>query len=531
MGRSPRTVSRGLIPFTGAAAVALCSFSAGAVEIDGVLPGALDQPKVNGLLRRSPAGDPLTTGNTFNPDEPSEYVFNAFLDTGASGHLLSNETAGVQDPSNPSQDEPGLGVVRQESGGQPVVFEDVGGGGAVQFNVSEQLYLQLASHNQDTALSVPGFPDFRPQFSDFGPVSGPVRAQIGPVLRPVEGDPLRNLDVIGMPAMLGKVVVMDVRGLNQFATTQDLNDFDVLDTFIYNPGTPFNPSDAAVPQQSVDPGIPAVSHHIALSYANFNDFSETSPPGADGPTLAHNPFVGQDPVRLAAGTSQPDVPGIKIARGNAVSEGNYLLDTGAGASFISENQAQNLGVRYDPSDPNHRPGDPALGFDPVLVDGNGNPIADQFTISIAAFGADDPNDSSDSSAIKIAGFYLDSLLLRTTEGDAANDADPNHIEFASAPVLVFDISVFKDLPGGGTQQITLDGILGMNFFAASAIPIESIFDPFVTAPGAFDWLVFDEAAGTFGVSLVPEPSAALLALAACGLAVPRSQRRRRATTL
>src|SRR5688572_10933560 len=105
---------------------------------------------------------------------------------------------------------------------------------------------------------------------------------------------------------------MDSRGLNQFATTQDLNDFDVLDTFIYNPGTPFNPADAAVPQQSVNPGIPNVDRHIALSYASFDAFSDVTPDGAPGPTLAHNPFVGKDPVRLADGVAQPDVPGVTI---------------------------------------------------------------------------------------------------------------------------------------------------------------------------------------------------------------------------
>jgi hypothetical protein len=519
-----------------AAAAAVASVTwlpqpAAATDIEGVLPGALDQPRVNALVRRTPTGNPLTAeGVTFNPDKPWEFTFNAFLDTGASGHLLSNETAGFQDTdlSDGDDSEPGLGIVRDTFNGQPIVFEDVGGGGTVQFNVSEQLHLQLASHNQNTALSIPDDPDFRPQFSDFGPVSGPVRAQIGPVVRPPFGDPLQNLDVIGMPAMLGKVVVMDGRGLNQFATTQDLNDFDVLDTFIYNPGTPFNPADAAVPQQSVNPGIPNVDRRIALSYADFDAYSETTPEGAPGPTLAHNPFVGRDPVRLAAGTPQPDVPGVKIGFGGATSEGNWLFDTGAGASFISRAQAQALGVQYAPG---RGPGDPLPepGADPLLVDGNGNEIPDQFSISIAAFGGDDPNDPSDSSAITISGFYLDSMLLRTMEGNAANDADPNHLNFISAPVLVFDISIFRDLPGGGTEQLTLDGILGMNYFAASAIPVGSIFDPFVTAPGAFDWLVYDEANGTFGVTLVPEPSSFAAAALAAGalLGMARRCRHRR----
>src|SRR5687767_871902 len=92
-----------------------------ATDIQGVLPGALDQPRVNALLRRSPTGNPLTAeGVPFNAEQPWEFVFNAFLDTGASGHLLSNETAGYVDTdgSPPDESEAGLGVVREEFNGQ-----------------------------------------------------------------------------------------------------------------------------------------------------------------------------------------------------------------------------------------------------------------------------------------------------------------------------------------------------------------------------------------------------------------------------
>src|SRR5688572_7455090 len=183
MFQSRRTITRAT-PFLLAG---LFAAPALATEIDGVLMGALDQPKVNGLLRRTPTGDPLN----YDPQDGSQYIFNAFLDTGASGHLLSNETAGVTDPANPGDDEPGLGVVRDSFNGTRITFEDVGGGGAVQFNVSELLHLQLASHTQDTAFQFGGGPEFKPQLSDFGPVSGSIRTQIGPVIRPVEGDPLR----------------------------------------------------------------------------------------------------------------------------------------------------------------------------------------------------------------------------------------------------------------------------------------------------------------------------------------------------
>ena len=74
---------------------------------------------------------------------------------------------------------------------------------------------------------------------------------------------------------------------------------------------------------------------------------------------------------------------------------------------------------------------------------------------------------------------------------------------------------------------SLDGIFGMNFLTASADPPETIEDLLNLAPtpGAFDWIVYDEEAGTLGLTLVPEPAgAALISL----LALPLAQRRRTA---
>src|SRR5437879_6192260 len=57
-------------------------------DIQGVQAAALDQPQVYAIFRNSPSGNPL--GGT-GPDDG--YAVKAFLDTGASGVLLSQEAA------------------------------------------------------------------------------------------------------------------------------------------------------------------------------------------------------------------------------------------------------------------------------------------------------------------------------------------------------------------------------------------------------------------------------------------------------
>src|SRR3954471_9838614 len=84
-----------------------------ATEIEGVQPAALDQPRVNACVKRQPNGKALVAGKggeqTIN--------FQAFLDTGASGVMLSQQTADA------------LGVQREKTPkGNPVLFQDVGVG-------------------------------------------------------------------------------------------------------------------------------------------------------------------------------------------------------------------------------------------------------------------------------------------------------------------------------------------------------------------------------------------------------------------
>lgn len=405
------------------------------VDVSGVQPAALDQPRINLAISRTLKGDPLSgdtgAGSTFNVE--------AFYDTGSSGVVFSSDTATA------------LGINAETYKGTPVSFNDTGVAGGDSMGVTEALFLGLAPYNPNADLDNPGTAS-----TVYNQTFGPLRTEINS--SPEFNDELTgDIDIVGMPATQGKVVVMDARPVNTFE--------DTMRTYVYNPGTKYNKKKAAT-----NPGIPATNLHVALTYANFNRFSSLSPSRAAGPTLNDNPIIGPNPIakidsKIPAGKN----PGITIARGSKSAAGSWLFDTGAVSSFISKAQASTLGVSYKKG---------TFGTDnPILVDSRGKAVAGQFTEAIGGVGG----------ATTVAGFFLDSLSVPTQEGTP--------LRFLKAPVLVTDITVQDSIT---KKTLTLDGDFGMNFLVASA-DVTGGF-PGNLAPGAFDWLTFDQPKGVLGIN-------------------------------
>jgi hypothetical protein len=68
----------------------------------------------------------------------------------------------------------------------------------------------------------------------YGQRFGPLRTQVGPLS---SSNPfLTGTDILGIPTMQGKVVVMDPKPLDTL--------LDVMRTYVYDPGTPFRPGTA-----------------------------------------------------------------------------------------------------------------------------------------------------------------------------------------------------------------------------------------------------------------------------------------------
>ena len=200
----------------------------------------------NGAPLSNPDGDPDLGLPYFN--------VTAYFDTGASGILLSQETADY------------LSVPKSYSGGQLVVYEDVGVGGSEQFNVS------AAGLHRPGGRSIATISITLPPIKPFTTKSSARSARKSPRPRPIS-----SLSTSwAIPAMAGKVVVMDPKpfGYRSFRSTG------FTPTSII-PALPYRPATA-----DTDPGIPTTNHHIRLSYASFDSFTKVTPAGAAGPTLA-----------------------------------------------------------------------------------------------------------------------------------------------------------------------------------------------------------------------------------------------------
>ena len=118
----------------------LLTSSASATDVEGALAVAADQPQVTMVVRGSYSGNPFTADGNVG------YI-QAFLDTGCSGILLSQETASVlydgttlglpsSTYTNPS--------TQQTS---TVTFQDVGVGGGFSTNVSKDLYYSVGTYS------------------------------------------------------------------------------------------------------------------------------------------------------------------------------------------------------------------------------------------------------------------------------------------------------------------------------------------------------------------------------------------------
>jgi hypothetical protein len=444
---------------------------AGAIDVVGTQPASLDQPRINVIF---------TQAGTFTPytDDEGNYVAQAFLDTGASGLVIDVPTADLVDlPVDPG-----------------VEFFDTGVGGISSFKVSQGVDVRVANWNDPNIVN-PALIS-----STFTQGSLSARIQLGPGPGdPFDLDPLR---VIGMPVMVGNTVVLDPKPLDEGLANFDPLNIPTMDTYIYDHGTGPNPNPTPT-----NPGVPNTSHHVALSYANFEAFTFTE--GGAPPTQVHNPFIGPNPLG-AGGSGEP--PPITIGHNGVSTQGSFLLDTGAAASFISEQLAATFDIRYIG-------GNAESGleyFDPANPAAPGTPLSssEQFFLPIMGIGGE---------VGFIPGFYMDSLVVPTIEG-SADPADPNNIRYLGAPVLVHTIS----LPGPEGNDFILDGVFGMNFMVASlSLDIDAgAFSP-------FKWITYDEPTGILGLDvkdelLVPEPGSWALATVGMLVVAALGWRRRRA---
>lgn len=477
--------------FAAILAASLCPISsvrAGDLEIHGTQAAAIEIPNIYGVVRRP--GD--NSGGPLDQNGDSSYAFQAYLDTGTSGIILSYEDTDFREVE-----------AQLDASGNPVVFGDIAIGGLVEYHVSEVLDLRLGRYTAESFFDV-----FTPAETNayFNQVTPAIRAQLSTTpADPFFGNPL---NLVGMPALKDKVMVVDSRLYNHLAgideTTlevtynggiEDLVDFPSgageapfpqLQTWVHDRGTQTDRSKTSL----FDPGVPVGQHVVRMSYADFTRFTTLTPANAIAPTLAHNPFVGPAPFT----TPQPGDPeGITIKRGEGDAElsatGSWIFDTGAQVSFMSSAMALSIGVE-------------------LTFDAAGNPRLTDLATGGAPAGLFEVAVGGASGGVgTLLGFTVDELLLPTTDGI---------ITFHDVPILVLDVTV-----SDGDTTYTLDGDFGMNLLLPSMAT-----DASATTASAFDFISFDEATGLLtltDITAVPEPtSLAMLG----GVAVVLIRRRR-----
>ena len=245
--------------------VAVCRGQSDLV-FENVYEAALDLPRVLFAVQRGPRGPLLMPKTGFA-------VHYAFLDTGASGILMSRETA----------TQLGMTIDRRAR------FVDVGVGGAEHFGVSEPLYLGLANIHTEN-------PQDPRAYRMVGRARFQIKATQAGLLSPA-------VDIIGMPALKGRVVVLDTAATNRLGYCA---------ATVLPPGAP---------------GIPAVHITVALRFQWFSNprNPENIPPL---PVMAPNPVIDN----------------IVLHHHGKNSRATWLLDTGGTISLISTRQAKRLGI-------------------------------------------------------------------------------------------------------------------------------------------------------------------------------------------
>ena len=362
------------------------------------------------------------------------YDIQGYLDTGTSGILLSQ---GAQQ---------GLGVKLATYNGTPVTYTDTGLGGAASYNVSTAYVVATAPVSSGNYGS-------QPPTTAYTNNIGAVRMETS-----TGGGYSGGYNIFGLPVMQGKVTVFHPGNFT------DLTNPIPTSAYIYNPGTPYNPGSL-----NTNPGIVPTTYKVQLSFASFSSPSLTQPSGAPGPVEDANPFIGPNPLDPQGSTS--GIPPVNLALTEPTasggitrtSTGSFLFDTGAQVSFISTAEAANLGISENVS---------STGATTLVYTDTGKAVANQFSPPISGAGG---------SSASPVGFYLNSLALQTTSGQA--------IKFVNAPIVVLNITVVNPSTG---QPITLAGDLGMNFFETGGLT--NNFN------NGFQWFTLDQPNGLLGLT-------------------------------
>ena len=269
---------------------------------------SLDQPRLDVVMTRNgEVVEDLRMNPWSGEEEMAPAVFRAFVDTGASGFTISY----LHKEAN-EFDEPSLQFTQDEFLGE---YTNLGIGGEEAGDVYGEFGFRIRNGPPDPfGMAGELIDEFVPYEDDFrlwvrrAPGIGEVNeielegGFIYPLVSPV--------NIIGMPVIEQRVMVMNWERNEMLEET--FPNIRELHTFLL---------------EREDPAIPETNITVDLM---MKEFVGDPSPGEVNPTTSRNPLVKD--VKI---THDPERDGVV---------GDWLFDTGAGASFISFDWAQTIGL-------------------------------------------------------------------------------------------------------------------------------------------------------------------------------------------
>lgn len=260
---------------------------------------SIDQPVLDVFLT-----DPQNNGEVFRDDDPywgedAPVIFRAFVDTGASGFVISHLLAtGLYDV-------PALYLNENDYIG---TYTELGIGGPEEGNVSRPLGVHVLNGARHM-----GWEGNMDEFSAYGDFNLWVRQEEGfgetaDAAGFVVVDPV---NIVGMPVIRQGIMVMD-------ASNMQGDDLEYLHTYLLPPASP----------------EPEYNFTLALILQDF--VGDEKPPGETFPSHTVNPA-------FPAVTVSHTVPGEETASAT----GQWLFDTGAGSSFVTFAHARQINLIPD----------------------------------------------------------------------------------------------------------------------------------------------------------------------------------------
>lgn len=247
---------------------------------------AIDQPRLYALVSDPAAGGAFITWDNPLGENGEPVLLTAFVDTGASGFAISHlHATGLYDQAN-------LGFDATDYAGS---FTEIGIGGTEIGDVTRPFGIWVRSGGlESTGEILPS------EFESYGNFSLWVRRETGTgeYNELLGADPI---NLVGMPVIRQRRLYLDPRPLEALAG---------LETHLLAPNAPEPVTQATIP----------------LILRDF--IGDTPPPGEALPSHYANPLV----------------PGLVLQEGALTTTGTWLLDTGAGSSFMSFAAAKAIGL-------------------------------------------------------------------------------------------------------------------------------------------------------------------------------------------